>query len=118
MSYDAQQEALSNAGRPYPVWPERTHEDWNSMREKVRMSGMQWDEEDENPAAAALRYRLAPTSPSAELVPATGFAGVLQKADRLLTKWDHTPERIQRRILIATGGGAVALFIYLAATIS
>jgi hypothetical protein len=118
MSYEAQQDTLPNAGRAYPVWPERTQDDWNSMREKVRMSGTQWDEEDENPATAALRYRLAPSNPSADVVPAAGIAGVVQKIDRLITKWNHTPERIQRRILIATGGSGLAIFLYLAATIA
>jgi hypothetical protein len=118
MSYEAQQETMPNSGRPYPVWPERTQDDWNSMREKVRMSGTQWDEEDENPATAALRYRLAPASPALDAVPATGIAGVFQQLDRLITKWEHLPERIQRRILIITGVSSVLLFIYLAATIS
>jgi hypothetical protein len=118
MSYEAQQDALPSGGRAYPVWPERTQDDWNSLREKVRLSGMQWQADDDNPATAALRYRLAPTTPSADAVPATGVAGVLQTLDRLITKWEQTPERIQHRILIGAGGVGVALFIYLAATIS
>jgi hypothetical protein len=101
-----------------PVWPERTQDDWHSVREKVRTSGTYWTE-DENPAVSALRYRMAPADPEPPAPPTVSgrIAAGLQSIDRMITAWEQLPERLQMRVYVGVGVSALALFVLLLMTV-
>lgn len=96
------------------TWPERTADDWQAIREKVRLSGTRWSTDD-NPAASALRVRMAPAEPAAP--PAGRITALLQALDRAITAWEQLPERIQTRVYVGVGATSVALFLYLLFTV-
>jgi hypothetical protein len=116
MSYNAPDETMAGQPSARPVWPDRTtQDDWHSVREKVRMSGTAWSDDD-NPASTALRQRYFEPAPAPQQ-PTSPIAAALARAERVLTAWEQLPDRLKTRIYVGVGVTSVLLFFILAAKI-